>query len=522
MLYGDVSKTLNGLAFFDTELKIVFKREPQHPDGEWLVVDVSGSMRHHTNVLKMSFSAYMAIFGCVGQYHLPTLGGGTAIIASWAKLAQIVGAGGKVTFLTDCYDMAHRNKTREVPIRITEDGTIIHSDLETYAEMMARRPVEPSAPVHAEGTSLEDIQAAEQAYDTLHDAWFDDLLRHSAEWESKWFDVCLQHLQMGGVNVSLIGIGSEIQRVIAEAIKNVDVRVNLAWLPSDATPEQVTNVCVATHRRAPRPALGNGDNAAASTATVITVDAPEAQPAAVQLVENALTTVISAAERTRIGDSVTADTLKDLIISMEGQKSMQDDSYRDVNKPLARTAILWFISMAQPGVKIAGALLGGSRGSLFQNPEGGTGKTTWHRYLNASLSVLTGLGLFTSDKKAASRIKVGAGEASLYFSFHDAPHYTLKMAVDKDVVDALRADTEFAPPESALTKTAKGNSTASKYEEAMTAAGSSSGSPTAGGSSSRSPTAGGSSSGSPTMVGNGNGHKRRRSPDDAPDDSQAA
>lgn len=506
MLYGTVSKVLNGYAWFNHELRIVYQREPQDPNGEWIIYDTSGSMEEHKTVLKHAFSAHMAIFGCVGQYHLPALGGGTDVLGSWAKIARIIGAGGKVTWVTDCYDMVNRNKTRQFGIRMAEDGAVVYSDLETCSEMQARLPVEPPHPDHAEGASPEDMQLAENEYAETFDAWETECERAHEEWESKWFDVCLQHLQMGGANVSVIGVGSEIQKVIAEACKNVAVRVNLAWLPSNATPEQVTNVTVAAHRREPRPVLTVGDNAAASTATVITIDAPEAQPAAVQLNENALTTVVSAAARTRIGDSVTIDSLKDLIVSMEGHSAMQDGSYTGVNKPLARTAILWAVAMMQPGVQIAGALLGGMRGRLFQDPDvGGSGKTTWHKYLNAALCALSdgkgGLNLFASHKKAASHIKVGAGEASLYFSFHDAPHYTLKMAVDKEVIEVLRADAEFAPPESALTKTAQGNSSASKYEAATAA--------------------GGSSSGSPTAAANGPGRKRRRAPND-PQQAQPA
>jgi len=492
MLYGTVSKTLNGYAWFTHELKIVYQREPQDPDGEWIIYDCSGSMEEHKTVLKHAFSAHMAIFGCVGQYHLPALSGGTDVLGSWAKIAQIIGTGGKVTWVTDCYDMVNRNKTRQVGIRMGEDGAVVYSDLETCSEMEARLPAVPSI------TSMicSNPPLAENEYAEIYDAWATEVERVNEEWESKWFDVCLQHLQMGGANVSVIGVGSEIQKVIAEACKNVAVRVNLAWLPSNATPEQVTNVTVAAHRREPRPALTSVDNAAVSTATVITIDAPEAQPAAVQLNENALNTVVSAAARTRIGESVTTDSLKDIIVSMEGHPAMQDGSYTSVNKPLARTAILWAVAMMQPGTQIAGALLGGMRGRLFQDPDvGGTGKTTWHKYLNAALCALSdgkgGLNLFTSHKKAASHIKVGAGDASLYFSFHDAPHYTLKMAVDKEVIDVLRADTEFAPPESALTKTAHGNSSASKYEAATAAI------------------AGSSSNSSPTALASGGGGRKR-------------
>lgn len=499
MLYGTVSKVLNGYAWFNHEVHIVYERETQDPNGEWIIYDTSGSMEEHKTVLKHAFSAHMAIFGCVGQYHLPALGGGTDVLGSWAKIARIIGAGGKVTWVTDCYDMVNRNKTRQFGIRMAEDGTIVYSDLETCSEMTARLPTEPPAPQHAEGASPEDMQLAEQEYATTFDEWEAECDRVHEEWESKWFDVCLQHLQMGGANVSVIGVGSEIQKVIAEACKNVAVRVNLAWLPSNATPEQVTNVTVATHRREPRPTLTASDNSAASTTTVITIDAPEAQPAAVQLNENALTTVVSAAARTRIGDSVTVDSLKDLFTSMEAHTFLQDASYNSINKSKARTALLWFLDMATRGQPLAGGLLGGMRGRLFCDPDvGGTGKTTWHKYLNACLSALAdgkgGLGLFTSHKKAASNIKVGAGDTSLYFGFHDAPHYTLKMTIDKDVLDVLRADAEFAPPESGLTKVASGNSSASKYEAAVAG--------------------GGSSSGSPTAVANGGSRKRRRAPND--------
>ena len=63
----------------------------------------------------------------------------------------------------------------------------------------------------------------------------------------------------------------------------------------------------------------------------------------------------------------------------------------------------------------------------------------------------------------ASSIEVAGGAGAIYFSFHDAPHYSLSNPIAGDVIDAVKADRGFAPPVSELQMTAVGNSSAAKH-----------------------------------------------------------
>lgn len=455
-----LSRKLNGLVTFNHEPNIVYENADPTPDGEWLIVDTSASMLDHEKVLKMSFSAMMAIYGKVGQLHLPRLCGGTGLIATIDAIATKVGAGGRVTVISDCYDMVHRNKTRDVSISVTPDGTIEFADLETYNEMESKLPPHPTAQVLATGASPEQTQA------TL-DAWRVETDSIKQDWASRWFNVCLKHLQFVGVNVAIIGIGTEIQDVIFKAIGDSSVRVNLAWLPSNATVEQVSSVVVAAHRR------GQAEKGTPSP-IVITADAPEAQPGVTGVTEAVVAAVSSSAVRVRVGDSLNVDALKDLLVAAESHEYLKDASYDVINKAAARTAHLWFLDLAlKTNQPLAGGLMGGMRGRIFLDPDsGGVCKTTWHKYLNAGLSALSdgkgGLGLYASQKKLSSNIKIGEGDESLYFKFNDAPHYSVKLAIDADVITALKTDATFAPPESTLTRVTCGNSSFSKYDAAVT------------------------------------------------------
>ena len=57
-----------------------------------------------------------------------------------------------------------------------------------------------------------------------------------------------------------------------------------------------------------------------------------------------------------------------------------------------------------------------------------------------------GLGLLKLHNKMASSIEVAGGAGAIYFSFHDAPHYSLSNPIAGDVIDAVKADRGFAPP----------------------------------------------------------------------------
>lgn len=472
MSFGTLSASLGLLGFFNNKLEIVYEKEGElTDDDEGLLIDVSGSMDNHEGVLKMVFSALKAVYSLVGaDLHIPRLEGTTSLLLAADKMATKLGKGRTLRILTDGIDNESCGNPSEIVIGADADGTAVYSQLAKCGEF------------RKQGGSL-------------------------PEWNKEWFNVVVQHLALLGAQVSIIGVGSDIGKVIHEVTKKAP-GVSLAWLPSSkVSVKQVTAVVAASvkqtkqAKQGKRQTTGMAPTAATSAdadiahgsvevVKVVTIESPEAAEAEADVTTDVLQTVAAEAGSVKIdgreaplpADAIpamplTADEFKDLVATMEALPILNETSVATVDRRAARTVFLWFVQTlvgldeggeggeggkpAKRG-KLAGALIGG-RFPLFLDPAGASGKSPWTLYINKMLSAAAhkSVGLLEYFQKESSEIHLGrtgdvdkGGGACRKFA--NAPHYALHKTIDAAVLDELKADAEFALPEASLQKSIGG------------------------------------------------------------------
>ena len=401
------------------------------PHGADVYIDHSSSMqdgnhgRGHISELKLSVSAIAAMSGFAGKINIGKIGGGTSL-ADVAVEASIRNTTGKIIFITDGDDTCSKTKFfDDSPPPVPQDPANT-STPEEYEDYNDRK----------RAALLDFIEKTTQA-----DVW-------------------------------LLGVGGEVAKLVAMAAKK-GRRINVAHVERGNTASQVTSVVKAMVNAPPRRTMasGTGDAAAAAPAAeeetpaveVIRVGAPactehEATEAEVRAVERAALNIA-------FDGSITVDELKS---RMELGETMDLDP-PTFDKNLARTAALWFLHELAKGrdddtpvgnLGLPGTLLGGMR-SVFDDPGN---KSNWGTYLNKYLNRLSTkqCGLLIRGAKLKGPITYELEDGLKHGPFRDVTPYRLNDKIETAVIVALLEESEWAPPQSALSRRTPGNSPGKK------------------------------------------------------------
>jgi len=274
-MFGEVNFHLSWVYAFNNELTCLFSN--QTPIGAvdpkkkkaGILLDASGSMRNLQSEVKLMLSALKCMTGTIGMFNAPTPENGTKIIDSVDELwgdDKLEGLD-QLIVITDGYDTS---SVAERIIKCITDGNAEYTALPT---MPPTNKFNKWLSHHRDGEHASVVVPDE--YDALTAAERAALVQEFHAWHQAALDLrgaaVAVHLDALGIDMSIVGVGTEVKGFIAECAKP-GRGLRTAYIDPGADAEAVGAIMTTVARRKPRKRTSNetDETVVADTATAIT------------------------------------------------------------------------------------------------------------------------------------------------------------------------------------------------------------------------------------------------------------
>jgi len=274
-MFGEVNFHLSWVYAFNNELTCLFQNPTPEKDVDpkkkkaGILLDASGSMRNLQSEVKLMLSALKCMTGTIGMFNAPTPEYGTKIIDSVDELwcdDKLEGLD-QLIVITDGYDTS---SVADRIIKCITDGKAEYTALPT---MPATNKFNKWLSHHRDGEHASVVVPDE--YDALTAAEREALVQEFHAWHKAALDLrgaaVAAHLDALGIDMSIVGVGTEVKGFIAECAKP-GRGLRTAYIDPGADAEAVGSIIstVATRKPRKRTSSAADETVVASTATAIT------------------------------------------------------------------------------------------------------------------------------------------------------------------------------------------------------------------------------------------------------------
>ena len=274
-MFGEVNFHLSWVYAFNNELTCLFQNPTPEKDVDpkkkkaGILLDASGSMRNLQSEVKLMLSALKCMTGTIGMFNAPTPENGTKIIDSVDELwgdDKLEGLD-QLIVITDGYDTS---SVAERIIKCITDGNAEYTALPT---MPPTNKFNKWLSHHRDGEHASVVVPDE--YDALTAAERAALVQEFHAWHQAALDLrgaaVAAHLDALGIDMSIVGVGTEVKGFIAECAKP-GRGLRTAYIDPGADAEAVGSIISTVATRKPRKRTSSvaDETVVASTATAIT------------------------------------------------------------------------------------------------------------------------------------------------------------------------------------------------------------------------------------------------------------